>query len=119
MLRFRCTALDLAVLQALADIRLARRPDGKIVAADPSEAVPQCYALFALEMARRESAEAPAGVDPDVCWHCADVLEPAPRHCERCPPEGQCDAGADGACDEPGCADARDEGGPRDTTGPT
>ncbi len=39
-------------------------------------------------------------VDPDVCWHCHVCLEPAARHCETCPPEGECDVEA---CEQPGC----------------
>jgi hypothetical protein len=40
-------------------------------------------------------------LDPrDVCWHCHVCLEPAPRHCESCPPEGECDVEG---CDQPGC----------------
>lgn len=35
------------------------------------------------------------------CWHCLDVLEPIeqPKHCERCPPPGDCD---EADCDAPG-----------------
>jgi hypothetical protein len=34
------------------------------------------------------------------CWHCRDVLEPGPFHCEKCPPFNQCD---DSECKEEGC----------------
>lgn len=69
----RISPLALAVLRALADIRLERLPDGKVVSADPREAVPQCYALFALEMSRREAGEAllvepPLGLMPAGLW---------------------------------------------------
>lgn len=36
------------------------------------------------------------------CWHCCDVLEPGPFHCEKCPPFNQCD---DAFCTEDGCKD--------------
>ncbi len=37
----------------------------------------------------------------DVGWHCLCCLEPAPPHCEHCPPPGECDVLG---CDEPGCS---------------
>jgi hypothetical protein len=84
--------------QVLASIRLERLPNGSVRAAEPREAVPQVALLFALELARREHPEH----GPDVCWHCHVCLTPAPapRHCESCPPEGECDVEG---CAEPGC----------------
>lgn len=39
--------------------------------------------------------------DPNVCWHCKVCLVPAARHCESCPPEGECDVEG---CEQEGCA---------------
>lgn len=36
----------------------------------------------------------------DVCWHCKVCLEPAPVHCESCPPPGDCDVEG---CEAEGC----------------
>lgn len=47
-----------------------------------------------------KSERAVAGdTQPDICWHCHDVLEPTERpHCTSCPPE--CDVEG---CEAPGC----------------
>lgn len=42
--------------------------------------------------------------ETDVCWHCRVCLVPAVRHCELCPPEGDCDVEG---CQQPGCEGRR------------
>lgn len=60
------------------------------------EALAEVRGLLQEEQAKVRELKAGA-ID---CWHCRDVLEPGPFHCEKCPPFNQC---YDSECKEEGC----------------